>query len=137
MKFVLAALALAAVSVPAAAQTVLTAEGDWSGIPRMEFGTRSTLDSDVVDGVHRLVKTGECQLNGVSRRSIDMRVPFLIRFSSGGFVDQVVVRKLGCAKAESILGGAILEMAKAGSFRPTGQNTTGWYRSELSFSYKS
>ena len=137
MKLFVAALALAAVSIPATAQTVQSAEGDWSSLPRMKFSSRAMLDSDIIDGVQGLVKSGECRLNGVSKRHVDMSVPFLIRFSASGAVEEVVVRKLGCPKAESLLGGAIVEMAKAGSFTPTGQNTTGWYRSELSFSSSS
>jgi hypothetical protein len=135
MKAILAALALAGMAVPATAQTVQSAEGDWSGLPLLIFGDNEILSGEVPAALQQLVTKGECSLRGVSKRKVDMTVPFLVRFSAANTVEQVVVRKLGCAKAEAILGAAIVKLAKAGTLKPTGENNTGWYRSELSFEY--
>jgi hypothetical protein len=135
MKAILAALVLAGLSVPSAAQTVQTAEGDWSGLPRMIFGDDENISGDVPVALQRLVTSGECRLMGVSKRKVDMTVPFLVRFSPTNEVQDVVVRTLGCAKAEAILGATIARLAKAGTLKPTGENSEGWYRSELSLEY--
>jgi hypothetical protein len=135
MKAILAALALAGMAVPSAAQTVQSAEGDWSGLPFLIFGEDEIISGEVPAALQQLVTSGECSLRGVSKRKVDMTVPFLVRFSSANTVEQVVVRKLGCAKAEAILGATIVRLAKAGTLKPTGENNTGWYRSELSFEY--
>ncbi|HEY0086905.1 MAG TPA: hypothetical protein VGB65_13495, partial [Allosphingosinicella sp.] len=83
--------------------------------------------------IQRLVQNGECSVAGVTKRRVQMSVPFLVRFSSAKTVEEVVVRKLGCERAEAILGAAIIRLAKAGALKPTGENVTGWYRSRLSF----
>jgi hypothetical protein len=135
MKTMLAALALAGMAVPSAAQTLKSAEGDWSGLPALVMTDDEIISGEVPEALQRLVTSGECSLRGVSKRKVDMTVPFLVRFSAANEVEEVVVRKLGCAKAESILGSAIVNMAKGGALKPTGENSTGWYRSELSFEY--
>jgi hypothetical protein len=133
MKAIVAALALAGMAVPSAAQTVRSAEGDWSGLPALRFGTADVISAEVPEALQRLVTRGECRLDGVTKRQVDMRVPFLVRFSPANKVEEVVVRKLGCPRAEAILGAAIINLARAGALKPSGENSTGWYRSELNF----
>ena len=133
MKTLFLACAFLALAGPATAQRVEVAEGDWSNLPPMRFTDMDTISPEVVLRVQELVTSGECTLAGVSKRRIDMTVPFIVRFSPGGAVEHVVLRKLGCAKAEGVLAGAVLGLLKAGTFKPTGKNLTGWYRSELSF----
>ena len=133
MRTLFLACAFLALAGPAAAQRVDVAEGDWSDLPTMRLTDMTTISPDVVVKVQELVTNGECALAGASKRRIDMTVPFLVRFSPSGAVEHVVLRKLGCAKAEGVLAGALLGMLKAGTFKPTGENLTGWYRSELSF----
>lgn len=135
MKAIMAALALAGLIAPVAAQTVQSAEGDWSSLPALRFSKLNLISADVPEAIQRLVKSGECQLGGVSKRGVNMSVPFLVRFSTSGQVEEVVVRKLGCTRAEAILGASIIKLAQAGTLKPTGKNSAGWYRSELNFSY--
>jgi hypothetical protein len=135
MKAMIAAFLVATAAVPATAQSLQSAEGDWSSVPRLKFSDVQLLGVDTIVHLQKLVTSGQCQLPGVSRRKVDMTVPFLVRFAPSGKVQDVVVRKLGCPRAESILASAILELVKAGTFKGTGENMTGWYQSELSFSY--
>ena len=135
MKAIMAALALAGAAVPSAAQTVQSAEGDWSSLPPLRFSKLNLISAEVPEAMQQLVSSGECQLSGVSTRGVDMSVPFLVRFSPSGDVQDVVVRKLGCSKAEAILGAAIIKLAQARTLKATGVNSTGWYRSELNFTY--
>lgn len=135
MKSILVALALVGTSAPAFAQTVHSAEGDWSSIPPLKFSKLNLIGADVPEALQRLVTSGECELDGVSRRGLDMNVPFLVRFAPSGKVEEVVVRKLGCTRAEAILGSAIIKLAEVGTLKSTGLNTSGWYRSALNFSY--
>ncbi|HEY0028989.1 MAG TPA: hypothetical protein VGC35_14075 [Allosphingosinicella sp.] len=135
MKAMLTALALLGMAVPSGAQTVRSAEGDWSDMPEIRFdhSISMSMSMEVPEAIQRLVQKGKCSVSGVTKRRVDMDVPFLIRFSPTNAVDEVVVRKLGCERAEAILGAAIIKLAKAGALKPTGQNVTGWYRSSLSF----
>ena len=103
MKAIMAALLLAGLAVPSVAQTVQSAEGDWSSLPPLKFGDLDSISAQVPEAMQKLVASGKCQLRGVSGRGVDMSVPFLVRFSPTGEVQDVVVRKLGCSKAEAIL----------------------------------
>ncbi len=134
MKAYLLGALLAASAVPAAAQKVEVASGDWSRLPLMETSVYAQIPGDAVDQIHRLVTSGQCELKGASKRRIDMTVPFLIRFAPDGSLEHVVLRDLGCPRAEGILARVVLNWAKTGTIRGAGKNNQGWYRSEISFS---
>jgi hypothetical protein len=126
-------MSLALISAPAAAQTVLSAEGDWSQVPEIRPQGTHRMGFKTMDEIEALAKSGQCSVPGLTRRRIDLTVPFVVEFNPKGEVQTVVVRKLGCERLESIMGGAILQLAQAGEYRSTGQNQAGWYQSELSF----
>ena len=127
---ILAALACAA---PANAQSVEVASGDWYNIPRLESAQRTRISTKSVDRVVNIVKSGTCALPGQSKDRIDMAVPFLIQFEPDGDPTRIVIARMNCPELESLMGGVVLNLARAGEFKPTGENQTGWYRSELSF----
>jgi hypothetical protein len=127
-------IALLMTAAPAAAQTITSAGGDWSQVPEIRARGLHRMSSESMDRIEELAKSGECSVPGLDRNRIDLTVPFVLEFAPGGELQKVVVRKLGCEQLESIMGGVILQLARAGEYKPTGENHLGWYRSELSFS---
>jgi hypothetical protein len=133
MKHVIAAAALLLGSVPAMATTVEVATGDWSNIPKLAPAMES-IDSNAVAAIAESIESGECVIEGQRKGRLDMKVPFLVQFGAGGTPERLVIGKLGCDKAEGILGGALLKLVDRGVFRPSGGMRRGWFRSEVSFS---
>ena len=85
--------------------------------------------------IYELVESGACQIEGQSSKKLDMAVPFLVHFAKDGTPDQLVLGKIGCAEAEGVIGGALVVLINQGNYKSTGKNRTGWYRSQVSFSY--
>ena len=133
MKGFLAA-ALLLVALPASAQTVEVAEGKWSNLPYAKERGLGSISSTAVARIHEVIASGDCQVEGQSRRKLDMTVPFALLFSPEGDLQKVVLQRIGCPEVEGILGGTVLELVKLGKYAPTGENSAGWYRSEISFS---
>jgi hypothetical protein len=131
---VLAAAVAALCAGPVAAQKVQVADGDWRGLPLMKVSKYQAMAPDVAEQLHKLVSSGQCELQGVSRKRVNMVVPYLVRFSADGSIQEVVLKKLGCPKAEGILARVVLKWAQNGTIGSTGVNTEGWYRSEINFS---
>lgn len=129
----LIALALLAAPMPAAAQTVLASEADWSYLPPMPQRANHHLTPEAITSIHQVIISGDCEIEGQSKRELDMSVPFAVQFDETGKVKQLVVRKLGCPRIEGIIAGALLEMIAADEYRPTGHNPLGWYRASVSF----
>jgi hypothetical protein len=134
MKYMLAA-ALFLGSVSAAATTVEVGTGDWRNVPVMRHMVGVNLDSNAVAAIHESLESGECVIPGQSEGHLDMTVPFLVLFTADGAVDRLVIEKMGCAKAEGILAGALLKIIKDGAYRPVGGRREGWFRSEVSFAH--
>ncbi len=128
-----AALLLAA--VPAAAQTIETASGDWSNIPMMRQQVGASVDSNAVAAIAEMVDRGECTIPGQRRGNLDMSVPFLVQFNANGTIDRVVIHPVGCARADGLLAGAVLRLVQQGAFVPVGGRHEGWFRGEVGFAH--
>lgn len=128
------AAALLVAAVPVGAQTVEVASGDWSNIPLMQVRQGVTVDANTVGAIAEMVDRGECAISGQRRGRLNMTVPFLVQYNAQGGPDRVVIHSVGCARAEGILGGAILRMVQNGDVAPPGGRREGWFRSEVGFS---
>ena len=128
-----AAVALAAGSAPAFAQTVEVASGDWSNIPAIEPRGSQFIDEPTVLLLERIARSGDCEAAGFRRNSLDIRVPLLLRFQPDGGIERIVLARSGCDELDRHLGGIVLKLARAGEYQGTGENQTGWYRSEFAF----
>ena len=134
MKALMAA-ALLIGATQAGAVTVEVASGDWNDIPLLKAGGEALSDA-VVHKLHTLVESGTCVIPGQTKKRLDMSVPFLVHYpNNGGEPDRIIISKIGCAEAESVIGGALSVLVKQGAYQSSGVNKTGWYRSEVSFSY--
>ena len=133
MKALIAA-ALLMTAGAASAMTVTSATGDWTDIPPLK--TRGySLNEHVVGRIYELVESGACKIEGQSKKKLDMAVPFLVHFAKDGTPDKLVLGKIGCAEPEGVIGGALVVLINRGNYKSTGRNQTGWYRSQVSFSY--
>ena len=129
----LLALALLLSPVPATAATVEVADGNWSFLPSLKQRGYEHMDDRAIYNVYALVRSGKCTLPGQSHQKLDMTLPFAAHFNADGTLNRIVMKRLGCPEAESLLGGVLLEMIQGGDYKPTGENPDGWYRGELSF----
>ena len=132
MKHLFAAALLFA-AAPAAAQTVETATGDWSNIPEMQQLSGASIEPNVIAAIAETMHYRECVIEGQHRTNVDVDMPFLVLFKADGTVDRLVIRPLGCPRAEGLLAGAVLRLVQRGGFTPQGQRRQGWFRGHVGF----
>jgi hypothetical protein len=131
---ILCAVSAALLAQTALAQSVEVAEGDWSDIPAVGVAKGPAFISDQsMARIDKLLAAGKCPSVG-SRKYVNLNVPILVQLDGGDQVQKIVVRRIGCPEVESIVGGIAAGRAKQGYYKSTGQNQTGWYRSEISYS---
>ena len=122
-------------SAPAAAAPVSVASGDWTNIPLVRQAGALRPSGDTMDLIEKAA-FGECAKPGLSRRRAEVSIPFLIRFTPAGQVEQVVIHNIDCPAIEQAAGGAIFQLATDGEYKPTGENLERWYRGTLSISMR-
>ncbi|HYJ51798.1 MAG TPA: hypothetical protein VEW04_01370 [Allosphingosinicella sp.] len=132
-KLILASLFVA--TAAAAAPTLETGNGDWSNIPVMRARGSATVDTDVITAMIGLVDSGECSIPGQRPGRISMSVPFLAKFNNQGAAERLVIRPVGCTRADGLLAGEVQRMVESRIFRPEGGEVDGWFRGEIAFSY--
>lgn len=132
MKLSYWATTLVLFSASAAAQPVDVGTGDWSSIPEARTRGEFRMNDAQMDMIEQVAAEGRCNVPGLERRRVDINVPFLIRFAEDGEVERIVLQDLSCPQLEIALGAALLQLAEAGEYRPSGQ-PRGWYRSQIGF----
>ncbi len=132
MKYLIALGLSALIAAPAQSSPVSVAGGDWSNIPLVHQTGEKRISADAIEKME-VAARGECAGAIQPARRIKMTIPFLIHFSPQGGVEQVVVKRLDCPTIEQVAGSAVLQLAKDGAYRPTGENQERWYRGEISF----
>ena len=132
MKFLVASVVAALAAGPLPAQ-VSVAGGDWSNIPAVQARGDLRISNKALNQLSDAVVANKCDSIG-DEKHMRLKVPFLMEFTPGGEIQQVVVQRIDCPAVEVVLGGALLQLAKSGEYRPTGENHTGWYRGLFEFS---
>ena len=129
------ALLFAAMSMPAAAVSVETANGDWSNLPKLSQRGYNHLNEKMQAKLFEIAESGQCPAFALKQGRLDFNVTFATQYAPDGSLQRVVLPKLNCAQAESVVGGALLEMVQAGDYTPSGKSPAGWYQGGLTFSF--
>ena len=130
-----AVLLLGVISMPAAAVTVETAAGDWSNLPKLSQRGYNHLNEKMQAKLFEIAQSNHCPAFGLKQGRLDFNITFATQYAPDGTLQRIVLPKLDCAEAESVVGGTLLEMVQAGDYAPTGKSPAGWYRGGLAFSF--
>jgi hypothetical protein len=129
-------LLLAAVSMPAAAAvSVETASGDWSKLPQLSQRGYNHLNEKMQAKLYEIAESKQCPAFGLKEGRLDFSFTFAVQYAPDGSLARVVMPKLECPEAESVVGGTLLEMLQAGDYAPTAKSSAGWYKGGLGFSF--
>ena len=104
MKFVFAAplfLALMAASAPPV--SVIAATGDWSNLPPLRNNGTDHQTKNLIVALNKIATTRQCALPGYTGTNFNFDVSFAALFNPDGTVQQIVIPKLNCPKAEALL----------------------------------
>jgi|SRR5438270_3869772 len=129
-------LFLATIAAATPAPQVEVADGDWSGLPLLDSRGYDHLGSKVMGRLWEIAQQRKCSLPGYSGDKLDLRLSFAAQYNPDGSIVRIVLPRLNCPEAEGIIAGAVIEMMRAGDYRPTGQNLDGWYRGNFAFGYE-
>lgn len=132
MRKFLIAMTLASLAVPAGAQRIDVADGDWSDFPALEKSQTVNLGDGAMANIDRLVASGKCSKIGTKKR-IRMEISFLAQFNPDGKVERVMLNRIGCPEVEAIAANAAYYAAKDGRIKPGSSNAAGWYRGLVSY----
>jgi len=131
----LSLLVVAASTPLAAAVTVESATGDWSKLPTLSQRGYQHLSEKMQAKLFEIAESKQCPAFQLNQGRLDFRITFATQYASDGSLTRLVMPQLNCAEAQSVAGGALLEMLQAGDYAPTGKSRNGWYQGELGFSF--
>jgi hypothetical protein len=132
MRSMIFAAALMALAVPATAQRIEVADGDWGDFPTLDKSQIVNLGDGAMADIDRLVAAGKCSKIGNKKR-IRMEIPFLAQFNDNGKVERVMLQRIECPEVETIAANAAYYAARDGRIKPGTSNPAGWYRGSVSY----
>jgi hypothetical protein len=128
-------LLLAAISVQARAVTVEAADGDWSKLPQLSQRGYNHLDEKMQAKLYEIAASKQCPTFGLKQGRLDFSLSFAAQYAPDGSLTRVVMPKLDCAEAESVIGGTLLAMLQGGDYVPSAKSGRGWYQGGLGFTF--
>jgi hypothetical protein len=133
--FIFALLAAAASTPASAGVMVATATGDWSNLPQLSQHGYNHLDEKMQAKLFEIAQSNKCPAFVLQQGRLDLHVTFATQYAAHNSLQALLLPKLDCAEAESVLGGTLLEMVQKGDYVPTGHSESGWYQGGLTFSF--
>jgi hypothetical protein len=124
--------AMAMLAIPASAQQVEVADGDWSDFPALDKSQVVNLGAGAMADIDKLVAEGKCDRIGNKKR-IRMEIPFIAQFNDAGKVQRVMLKRINCPEVETIAASAAFYAAKWGWIEPGTNNEAGWYRGMVNY----
>lgn len=135
LKLGIFALTLAAATASAANVTVETASGDWSKLPQLRQRGYNHLNEKMQAKLYEIAQSKQCPAFRLKQERLDFSITFAVQYAANGSLSRIVLPKMDCPQAESVVGGALLEMVQARDYAPGGTSEAGWYKGGLAFSF--
>jgi hypothetical protein len=83
--------------------------------------------------VERILAKKQCRIAGQHKEQFDLTVPYAVQIDSSGRATKIVVKDIGCAPIETLVGQVATELSKARDFKVQHQSGERWYVSDASF----
>ncbi len=89
--------------------------------------------ADLNNRIEKILSEKRCTIEGQTKTRFDIVVPYAVLMDASGKPERVVVKDLGCAPIERLVGEIGSELANAGDFKAARSGTRSWYVSEAYF----
>jgi len=106
---------------------------DPTEFPNAQKVERRMPHADLNNRIERILGSHQCSLDGQTKTSFDIVVPFAVLMDPSGKPTKVVVKDIGCAPIERLVGEIGSELADAGDFKVSHKAGDRWYVSEAYF----
>jgi hypothetical protein len=106
---------------------------DPADFPNAQKIERRMPHADLNNRVEKILSERRCSLEGQTKTRFDIVVPYAVLMDPAGKPEKVVVKDLGCAPIETLVGQIGSELANAGDFKVAHNSGRRWYVSEAYF----
>jgi hypothetical protein len=106
---------------------------DPAEFPNAQKVERRMPHADLNNRIERILGSHQCSLDGQNKRKFDIVVPYAVLMDPSGKPSKVVVKDIGCAPIERLVGEIGSELANAGDFKTSHETGDHWYVSEAYF----
>ena len=106
---------------------------DSERFPAAPMRERQLPYDELLPPIEEILRAGLCRFEGQSYRRFDIRIPYAVLLAPDGTARRFIVRDMGCAPLETFAGHIMIDLVRAGDFRPTGRAVPAWHVGELRF----
>ncbi len=106
---------------------------DPADFPNAQKVERRMPQADLNNRIEKILGERRCSLDGQTKTRFDIVVPYAVLLDAAGKPEKVVVKDLGCAPIEQLVGEIGSELANAGDFKLQHSAGKRWYVTEAYF----
>lgn len=100
--------------------------------PDAQKVARHVPQGELTERVERILSAQQCRFDGQNKARFNITVPYAVKLAPSGQAERIVVKDIGCAPIESLVGQVAQQMSARGDFKS--QSTVSrWYVSEVYF----
>ena len=125
--------ALLLLAAPTTYAPLFVGRFDPADYPNAQKIERRMPHADLNNRVEKILADKRCTLEGQTKTRFDIVVPYAVLMDAAGKPEKVVVKDLGCAPIETLVGQIGSELANAGDFKVAHNSGRRWYVSEAYF----
>ncbi len=125
--------ALLLLAAPTTYAPLFVGRFDPADFPNAQKIERRMPNADLNNRIEKILSEKRCSLEGQTKTRFEIVVPYAVLMDPAGKPEKVVVKDLGCAPIESLVGQIGSELANAGDFKVAHNSGRRWYVSEAYF----
>ena len=129
---VISLLAAAALSAQAAAapERIEFGHANWDKFPRLERSGHPLPYAQMVEVAELVFDEKQCEIEGQCARRFDITIPYAVYLGADGKAERVLVKDLGCAPIQNLVGEVVYQLSELGDFE-AGDDAPRWYPDEM------
>lgn len=124
---------LLAAATPGGGIPVEVGRWDPADFPALEIRERRLPHADMNLRVQQMFEAGTCRIDGQTKRSFDITIPYAVLLAGDGKLHKVAVGEVGCRALEKLVGQIVVAQARRGDFASRHGGAPRWYGHELAF----
>ncbi len=121
---------------PTIPENIDIGRANWSSYAQLEIDRLDLPNTDLIDQVQRVLRSGECSIESQTWQRFAFDVNYAVQLDSAGNATRIVVEDIGCRPVELLVGHVAARIVRDGHVRNTPPEATRYYANRINFNLR-
>jgi hypothetical protein len=121
---------------PTIPENIDIGRANWATYARLETANLDLPNTDLIDQVQRVLRSGECTMERQTWQRFEFDVNYAVQLDSAGNATRIVVEDIGCRPVELLVGHVAARIVRDGHVRVAAPAQPRYYASRINFNLR-